>query len=414
MKTIYALFAVALCIAVAGSCKKDSAPPTASSTPIKNADNANGGMTALNPETDPEEILYNNTLNAVAWGLLDLRSNTTFRTVLNAEIAKKFDGDDNVLLKTLDSVLLTQNINLAQALTASLNVHGKQNLVQYVQGAINGFAYKGDTVYPQVYIPFVSEVNLLGQPTICPNYDGDCDIPGLRVNATTTQVELVTVNEAMAHSGLTWVVSVNEIVDNTGKRAKFKRMVGDGTTRTSAPGAHLYDLDLSEIRITQDKECWPNGRNEVSYIAVFREGNPTCSGTEVVKAESFCQVSDADLNTWYHLPSTFITALGVSYPKIITISPFKNSAGVTEYWNQFSDFDLGILFYEKDVRDKFKQTVNITPGCSAGNQDFISKEAPYGIAYPQFGHYPSIEPSTNTYDYAFTDGTFRLRGNSGD
>ncbi len=399
MKTIYALFAVALCIAVAGSCKKDSAPPTAASTPTKNAGNANGGMTAKNPETDPEEILYNSTLDAVAWGLLDLRNNATFRTVLNAEIAKQFDGDDNVLLLNLDSALQSHNINLAQALTSSLNAHGKQNLVQFVQGAIHGFNYSGGKAYTQVFIPFMDRVNLTSDPVICPNYEDDPVLPGFKVRATDGVIEYVSVNEVMAGANLIWVTSVNEVVDTNGKAYKFAQMQGGGNAKVRDPGDR--ELRISQINMTVNYDGFGSGRDEISYQAVCLR--PGCSDVIRIYGEPFCKLAKSDHDTWYTVGS--LNAKNV-------VSPHFTSTGLPfNYWEEGPSEMIYMVFYEADKKNKFSKTRTLVPGCSATAVTYVSKNADYGFITPAYADYTASLPATeDTRDYALSGGTFRFKG----
>jgi hypothetical protein len=75
-----------------------------------NAINTQNQFIQQTPSIDYESK-YDNIINTVSYGLLDLSNNDAFKSILNAEINKKFDGDDNVLLKTLNIELAKNNIN---------------------------------------------------------------------------------------------------------------------------------------------------------------------------------------------------------------------------------------------------------------------------------------------------------------
>lgn len=110
-------------LALSTSCKK-----TATTYNVKQ----NASIGALADSADMEEVAYEKTLDAVTYGLLDLGLNSQFKSVVNTEVLKQFDGDDNVLLLTLKDELSLVGINLLSEMTSSLNNHNKSELIPYL------------------------------------------------------------------------------------------------------------------------------------------------------------------------------------------------------------------------------------------------------------------------------------------
>lgn len=211
-----------------------------------------------------EEIYFDDMIKTVTYGIADLSTNPTFRQVVAEQVALQFDQDDNVLLLNLDSALMPYNINLEQEMINALNAHGKQNLVQHVQHAIHGFQYFGDTLYTQIYIPFIEGKDIVSSvPTICMNFE-DEPVLGSVIIEGTTLIE-GTVGEAFAMNNNVYVVSVNENTDGNGQ-SKLKRSATGSTLKTAKLGDRLLFVD--EINISEKKEGWGNGRADISFIAI--------------------------------------------------------------------------------------------------------------------------------------------------
>lgn len=349
-------------------------------------------------QEDPQEQLFDNTLDAVHWGLVDISDNPQFVSILNAEVSKKFDGDDNVLIKTLDSACSAHGISLADSMTQSLIAHSKSNLVQCIYGAIEGFEYNGTKIYPQVFIPFVSEVNLSANPAICTNYEDDSVMDGSRI--VLTGLELVSVNENFANNNLVWVISANESVDANGNLPVDTRPGAN----TNPPGAGRFieagdiQLKVTQIFMKEKKDGFANGRDDISLQAVCIR--PGCSDVVNIKGEVFCKLAKSDLNDWY-------TVGGGGNALNILSHYFRN--GSLDYWSKTKGENLYMVFYEMDRRKKFGVSLTLLPGCTDSEVHFGSKGSfYYGTYTPQYSEYLSPGPTTVVRD--MTDGSFKFQG----
>lgn len=261
---------------------------------------------------------YDAMLNTLALGLLEPSRDKQFRSRVLERAKKQFDGDDNVLLKTLSAEM---GENLDEILLSSLSKH-KDYLAQFqntnlynfgnfttlakIDEVIEGFGLPTQRCYTQIYIPFIDQVDLSELPTIVvANKDGgDCVYLGYEPIVGTEEYQTVQVDEAYAKKRVTWVVSVNETVDNQGELPSSSEMSGQTLdTRSSAP--ELF-VRISQVRVTSKKECWACGKAEVRvcYSIIDTPTSPyaqNCSNTIWKYGTSGYQIahlSQSDLHEW--------------------------------------------------------------------------------------------------------------------
>jgi hypothetical protein len=103
------------------------------------------------PKINYEEK-YDKIIETVGYGLIDLSNNPSFRNIVNEQVPLQFDKDDNVLLKKLSSECAAIGLDLKQLMRDALTKYNKQDLLIYVDEAIEGFTYFDSKLYPQVYI----------------------------------------------------------------------------------------------------------------------------------------------------------------------------------------------------------------------------------------------------------------------
>jgi predicted lactoylglutathione lyase len=120
------------------SCKKEEVKGTATKGSSK--------PSAMLKTAQEEEDYYDDMIRTVSFGIADLSTNTTFRQTVSDLVALQFDGDDNIPLVILDSVLAVNGINLKQEMINSLTAHNKQSLVPLVTQAVDGFEYFGSCI----------------------------------------------------------------------------------------------------------------------------------------------------------------------------------------------------------------------------------------------------------------------------
>jgi hypothetical protein len=334
-----------------------------------------------------EETYFDDMIKTVTYGIADLSANPIFRQVVAEQVALQFDYDDNVLLLNLDSALMPYNINLEQEMINCLNAHGKQNLVQNVFHTIHGFQYFGDTIYTQLYIPFIEGKDLVSSvPTICMNFNDDLILSSLKVEGSTLVEGVADEAFAMNNNNNVYVVSVNENTNGDGK-SKLKRSATGSTLKTAKQGDRLLFVD--DINISEKKEAWGNGRSDISFIAIITKFGCNRQTPDKVGIP-FCKLADRDLNKWFS-----------------ATHGNKNIAdGNPDFWEQTDFEDMAVIFYEHDLRKKFGRT--FAPSyCPYTVASYTSKESEYGVVVPNIFDYGS---STTYTSHTLSGGEFKLKG----
>lgn len=225
------LFLAISFVALVWGCQKEKSSDEPAITPEQSITSDIGGELGFR---SGDTLYPDNILNTAAVGLLQLSKNSTFRQLVNTEVAKKFDDDDNVLLKTVASKAQSDlNLNLETEFSNSINYHTGhitvtsnplqsyyQTLSIYtdateVHNSIFSYVDDGETLYPQIYIPYIDQVNLNSQPVIAILTFSETESVGYRLR-TDGYFDVIRIDEAFAQNNLVWVISPNESVGNDG------------------------------------------------------------------------------------------------------------------------------------------------------------------------------------------------------
>ena len=160
-----------------------------------------------NMNFDNGEVIELVNIGEYVANLFSIKSN--FKEKVYLEIEKMFDGDYNVLMKTIDSDIELKSV--------------MPKVSESYQIAMNGFKLKSQ--YPQIYIPFFEEHKKNGtlgkaKPIFVPFYDeteGDGDKYDGYILENGTWVKLdYKIDEEYARTNEVWVISINERVDKNG------------------------------------------------------------------------------------------------------------------------------------------------------------------------------------------------------
>jgi hypothetical protein len=319
------------------------------------------------------EKKYDLIIQTIAYGLLELSNNSNFKSILNAEIQLQFDGDDNVLMKKLSNKCTESGIDLALEMRNSLINNNKQELIENISEAINGFDYFDTKLYGQVFIPFIENKNLSNIPKLAMNFIDEDVMQGLQYNESGTSQ--ISINEKDAQNSLIWVISINETVDVNGELYN-----GPSNVNKKIRGNDRM-FRINKINVSDKKEGWGNGRADIAYIGCQINTN-TCA-LEMRQGLPLSKVSNANLNTWYNNFCTGMDDLtnGSNMPSVL--------------WQPTEQ--LPIMFFEEDRRKIFQKSETLIPSCSGTLIYYISKETKYGNVFPIIDDYPNTTFSFKQY-----------------
>ncbi len=248
-------------------------------------------------EKQVELKTYRAMVNTSALGLLELSRDPKFKKLVNDEVAKKFTNESCVLLKTIREKSANSGINFDGAFKSSINKHNgnikevEKNAVtlrnnedigvfldeinQY--NAIHGFPHFGQNMFNQIYIPFSDRVNLNDDPIIVVGYQDAPTARGYEFASDGT-VQSFIVDEQIAQNNLTWVISVNEVVDEYGNppfAGGGEGPVVDLRSPTCIPTKFNRHAHMSGLKLNDRKEDWINGQSEVACYGV--KYNKSCA-----------------------------------------------------------------------------------------------------------------------------------------
>ena len=260
--------------------------------------------------TKAEAYKYiNEQLNTYGLVFTELAKNPQVKTLVHEEVAKRFDGDDNVLIKTLFKSAEKRGIDLKGLFAKVLKNKNLNITVEQLLASFDNL--NGRNLYPQIYIPnfekfeqnqdlvlskesrpdigtnksstlndrklsVIPPPNGYDNPVIVP-YDGSEDLePLYYIGHTTqndgTQINNIRVTEAYAESNEIWVITNNEsyIIDD----------------ETSVIPPTVYPTDgaqaayFSTMIVKAHKESWIKGASEIfiTYMQSFDDGIKPSTG----------------------------------------------------------------------------------------------------------------------------------------
>jgi hypothetical protein len=213
-------------------------------------------------------------LTYISKGVAKLSEDKDFKVLLYSEIDKRFDGDDNVLIETLNKKLKLKNKSLLEVIKEMNNESDIENAKKVYDSFknINKLEY-----FPQIFIPNYSNLKSLGkigkQKPILYIYNGDENdnksenYKGYKIiNGKMT--EITGVNEKFASENEVWVVSINERVigDNKGN------IVKDLFSKARIASTISNEWKIDKVKVKVNLEGWAAGSAEVrlcAYINYF-------------------------------------------------------------------------------------------------------------------------------------------------
>jgi hypothetical protein len=320
-------------------------------------------------------------------------------------VATQFDGDDEVLLKTISNTygstafFSTFKSSLLQYRQTYTETTGHIPFSSYTSNAdvtksIMGFEYEGKTFYIQIYVPFVENVNPNTRPVIVVGTDDDdtCEAPGYQVSES-GKVTVINVTEEFAKENLTWVVSVNERVLPSGQV--------DAAIATDRNGVWKKSARISQVNVSDDKECWLNGESEISFVGA--QTDIPCNNLQTLSGLNFICIKGCELNTWCS-PTT--SNSGLSY---LAGTPTNTFLPIPLEPSRYID----IVVFEKDVSKKKWAREFQIPDCTGSPNTILtyySKQTPYGTKSFSASSFPvTTGIETETDEYSLTGMKFKIK-----
>lgn len=241
-------------------------------------------------QVNSKEIqLAQDKLKIYGQAVLSLGNNPDFRAELYSEIDKSFDGDRNVLFKTLIEEGRT-NSRFARSL--------KDNLLALNPSALHAFNnIEGNNYFPQVFIPFYDELKASAKLGVSnPNIiiythpSPNSVYQSYKLNSEGTLLPDKLISENFAKENEVWVISINERVDNDGLA------ITKANTNSKTSGASYPNAKFVTIKIDTHKEEWVSGGSEVHikrYLSFYRYDQYS-SSQAVLQVTSEDALNDGD------------------------------------------------------------------------------------------------------------------------
>lgn len=297
----------------------------------------------------------NEKLDNYAKVIASLSKSSLVRQVVNEEVAKKFDGDFNVLIKDLYPAIinkLNKGNKIAKIGKAKTMVGGPTpeeipidtfdppssvDLGTLEQLLTEPIVVNADTLHPQIYIPFFDQTeddynpclndpyNSSGTypyPVVVP-YDGDettgIDIfDGYSYDANGTMVLHSNISECFAKMHTVWAVTINENGQN-GSNTPNTISGPPYTPNTPLQGADAY---IPKLTIKSHKENWLKGGSEIYMAYAFSWVDKINPATGLRQITRFKQIMNGSPGTY----SSYITNFGISHgSEIIEIRKFTRN-----------------------------------------------------------------------------------------
>jgi hypothetical protein len=356
---------------------------------------------------------FETVVNTAALGVIELAKSSSFRNTVHSKVAEQFDGDDEVLLKTLNGLVSNLSENMRQsAVLHKDNIALSPNLVNYknfqtyttsekLSSVVTGYSNCGKTRYVQIYIPCYDEVDLSSVPVVVIGYEEpeDCTIPGYQIQPDGS-VKVINVDEAFACDNLVWVVSVNERVDALG--AVSIKTVDDANIQDGdVVGLRVNDKEIKvdSVRISDKKECWLCGKAEVSFVSLQATGCAIAGNAFL--GQDFISIGKSDLDKWKNIS----TSNGHAYMALSPENPLNDGEC------------MGFLLYECDNDTNNNEKTWTYWTCASGGSvtlTYFSKNSPYGGSGIGRHCYASFGSTTSWTQlpifFSWNDADLRLEG----
>jgi len=221
-------------------------------------------------------------LELIAKGLPAVMSNSVFRSILDDEVGKCFDGDYNVLFIRLVEACDSANINLINEMKLYLHANGQDTSLFDPVGAFNGI--EGRNYYPQIYIPCFTDNNWDNEEMpVAMAFNGDeslVDFEGYTIGSGNHYEVVGGIDEDFSYNRQVWVISLNECVDDNGIPIDFCDEEGNvlflgGDETDVCGGTQVTDAQINKITIKERFEHWAGGRSDIAIrsYALYKDGD---------------------------------------------------------------------------------------------------------------------------------------------
>lgn len=381
---------------------------------IENAEESQvNSLVSINCNDD----IVENYINMAALSLIELIPQRSFVDEVHSEVAKMFDDDHDVLFKTLSSVLSHNSQNLNQLMSQSLDTVLSARYPQINSSSkflnlpvssirtqtsqiITGIEVCENKLFLQIYIPNFETVDLTQRPIIAVGYDDnpeDCMTFGYQF--VHDSIRIIDLDSSTAAKNLIWVVSLNNVVNNTGDLPESFFKLSDTSHVES-----LYDNSESlqtKSRTDVDKQvrihsiwihnkkvrCWLCGKDAVALVGYFSEYSwcKPVDSPKPINAGVLCKVGDKDLKKWITIPTDTWRAY-IAHP---THSPLRK-------YNEAIEF----VMYENSKRKKHAQIFSCDD-TNCPNPLPTGMKATYYSRYAPYGQTTYLTGSTNRPLYYF-------------
>lgn len=290
--------------------------------------------------------------------LAPLFKDAAFINYLHTEIAKKFDGDNNVLVKTiLENPMYSYKANAAK-----------------MQIALNAFkGLDGENLYPQIFIPFfdkhkANRKNIAARNELMDGvevviYDGNegvTTLPIYEYNAQDSLLETPDVaDEAYANQNEVYVISLNETVGNNGE---LPPPITGSTGSTQA----AVNFRIKDLTVKDRKESWVAGASEIHIKAVGSTWNHRQFGFPNSAFVDYNVLRSADNNKGHEIKK--IPRSEIGYPIFNINYPLHTNWTVDDYYYHPIAYCYVIFEYDAAPADNRPHGSKIVSCVGCGDQ----------------------------------------------
>jgi hypothetical protein len=223
-------------------------------------------------------------LDTVSASILILSKNEYFRKILHQEVLKRFDGENNVLIRDIYYKCKADGFDILPEMSYCLRLSGMEASLadRELIKAINGYkTNNGVILYPHIYIPALDDEEKFNDITkkgivyivtdsIVEDEKNTLHGKFFKEDLRISQTEFE-INEQFAINHEVWVVAFNERVDETGKNSnRDNKTLVKGEDISNIQSTLGRDLKVLEITCPDldALEGWTRGGPEL-YLRVF-------------------------------------------------------------------------------------------------------------------------------------------------
>ena len=227
------------------------------------------GPEVLEPELTIVEL--NSVFKKMAASLSKISIDPEARNLLYTEIERRFDGDNNVLLKTLFQRGVEEN---QQALLA-IKEEMLNDINIFKNITVNNFTIidklTGKKYYPQLFIPSYKRRPLVGENPVLVLHDGEdasdyidgkVQLKGFLAKENGLERLDFLIDEQYTMENEVWVISINEKVDENGEFVKEN--IETIESLSNARTLSTFNAVINKITIRDSNESWPSGNSEIT------------------------------------------------------------------------------------------------------------------------------------------------------